>query len=64
MSIMKALLGTLRVSTVAILVKIRSVRPTVASAAGTNDLQLRQVLSHPQFFLDLPLKQCQTDPKS
>lgn len=38
MSIMKALWGTLSASVVTMRVKILSVRPTVASAAGTNDL--------------------------
>ena len=37
-SIRKALWGTATVSCVAMRVKMRSVRPTVASAAGTNDL--------------------------
>lgn len=37
-SIRKALWGTATVSCVAMRVKMRSVRPTVASAAGTKDL--------------------------
>lgn len=38
MSIMKVLCGTLSASVVRMRVNILSVRPTVASAAGTNDL--------------------------
>jgi len=43
-SIMKALCGTAIVSCVAIRVKMRSVRPTVASAAGTKDLHKGELL--------------------
>ena len=59
---MKALCGTATVSCVAMRVKMRSVRPTTASAAGTYDLQadlspemstatLRDVRHAPQLLL-------------
>ncbi len=48
MSIMKALCGTLWASVVTIRVNILSVRPTVASAAGTKDLRIPQMLARQQ----------------